>query len=75
MTITHEQAALGPYYAKNGKVWKHAISRKVNGGQSITMGFPVCVMHDAVREDAAQTVADLMNAGHVALAKAEVAGS
>lgn len=54
-----------PYYAKDGMVWKHPIeTMKLDGTLSITIGFPVCKMHDAVGEDAAEAVAQLMNIGH-----------
>jgi hypothetical protein len=57
-----------PYYAKDGKVWKRPIRTKnADGSTSITLGFPVCTMHETVGKEAAETVAALMNAGHVAL--------
>lgn len=53
-----------PYYAKDGVVWKHPVHKKNNDGTTtITVGFPVCEMHDAVGADAAETVAELMNLG------------
>jgi hypothetical protein len=55
-----------PYYAKDGKVWKAAIREPgPNGGTKITMGFPVCVMHDAAEGQEA-AVAGLMNRGDIA---------
>ena len=55
-----------PYYAKDGMVWKHPLETKVEGGSRITIGFPVCKMHDAVGDKAAASVAELMNLGHQA---------
>ncbi len=55
-----------PYYAKDGKVWKSAIRKAgPNGGTKITMGFPVCVMHEAAEGQEA-AVAGLMNRGDIA---------
>lgn len=55
-----------PYYAKHGKVWKSAIREPgPNGGTKITMGFPVCIMHDAA-EGQEVAVAALMNRGDIA---------
>jgi hypothetical protein len=56
-----------PYYAKDGMVWKHPeTTHHADGSMSMTIGFPVCEMHEAVGKDAAETVAALMNAGHQA---------
>lgn len=61
-----------PYYAKDGMVWKHPIHTKhADGSTGITIGFPVCEMHDAVGADSAEIVAQLMNAGDAALKTAE----
>jgi hypothetical protein len=60
----------GSYYAKDGKVWKAPHATKTDTGRSISMGFPVCTMHEAVGAEAAETVAALMNAGVKALAQA-----
>lgn len=61
----------GPYYAEHGMVWKDSIeTANEDGSISVTMGFPVCTMHEIVGEDAADTVAELMNAGDAALSKA-----
>lgn len=58
------QPGVGPYYAKDGMVWKHPVyTKRDDGTTTITIGFPVCRMHDAVGDDAAETVAQLMNAG------------
>lgn len=55
-----------PYYAKNGRVWKAAIREAgPNGDTKITMGFPVCVIHDAAEGQEA-SVAALMNRGDIA---------
>ena len=56
-----------PYYAKNGMVWKHPLETlKDDGGKTISLGFPICKMHEAVGDDAAEQVANLMNLGHQA---------
>jgi hypothetical protein len=64
MAVPHDTPE--PYYAKDGKVWKHPLSRKTETGSAISMGFPVCKMTDCVGDDAAQEVAELMNLGHQA---------
>lgn len=52
------------YYAKEGKVWKRPIeTAKPGGGVSVQIGFPVCKMLDVVGDEAAETVAELMNRG------------
>lgn len=56
----------GRYYAENGKVWKAPVATKTETGQSISIGFPVCTMHDAAGKEAAVTVAALMNLGAAA---------
>lgn len=54
-----------PYYAKDGMVWKHPVSTENDDGScSISLGFPICTMHEAVGAEAAEKVAALMNAGH-----------
>jgi hypothetical protein len=53
----------GRYYAKDGVVWKAPIAHRNVGSTSISIGFPVCKMHDAVGPEAAEAVAALMNLG------------
>lgn len=54
----------GPYYAKDGMVWKRPEHKSnPDGSTTITVGFPVCKMHDCVGPDAAAGVAHLMNVG------------
>ncbi len=53
----------GRYYARDGMVYKAPLRRKTETGYAISMGFPVCKMHDAAGDDAAETVAALMNLG------------
>jgi hypothetical protein len=52
------------YFAKDGVVWKRAVSRREDARTVICIGFPICKMHDAVGDAAAEVVAALMNAGH-----------
>jgi len=53
-----------PYYAKDGRVWKSPVQRKNDDGSTtISIGFPVCRMDEAVGDGAAETVAYLMNRG------------
>ena len=60
-----------PYYAKDGIVWKASIETKhADQSSSFTLAFPVCSMSEAVGDDAADAVANLMNAGAQAEAKA-----
>jgi hypothetical protein len=55
----------GSYYAKGGYVWKSPIKKcdDATGSTSLTIGFRVCKMMDEVGDEAAETVAALMNAG------------
>lgn len=53
------------YYAEGGVVWKRPIRTKTDHGHSITIGFPVCEMHDAAGAAAAVSVAALMNRGGI----------
>lgn len=56
------------YYARDGVVRKNPIRiEKPEGGTVITIGFPVCIMHECVGASSAETVAALMNAGEAAL--------
>lgn len=64
------------YYGKDGAVWKAPIeTRKEGGATTISIGFKVCTMTDVVGCEAADTVADLMNAGVAALSTAPTATS
>lgn len=59
--------ARAPYYAEAGMVWKHPVSKRAEGGgMTISIGFPVCSMHEAVGDEAAAKVATLMNLGDAA---------
>jgi hypothetical protein len=56
------------YYAAQGVVWKRPISEpSPMGGTLTTIGFPVCRMDPMVGEDGAHLVAQLMNAGDIAM--------
>lgn len=60
-------APAGPYYAEDGKVWKRPEHKPLpEGGERITVGFPVCTMTPIVGPEAAETVASLMNLGAAA---------
>lgn len=68
----------GPYEARDGVVWKKPVETDHGDGKmSITIGFPVCLMHDVVggddeaKQQAAVAVANLMNAGHAVLSEQE----
>jgi|SRR6201996_6141841 len=67
--MTH--ARDGKYYAKNGTVWKAPTEKKTENGSKISLGFPICKMHDAVGDEAADTVAELLNCGEQATAFVE----
>jgi len=57
------------YYAENGTVWAHPTETPQGDGRvSMSLGFPVCTMHEIVGPEAAERVAALMNAGEIALA-------
>ena len=58
----------GSYYAEveRGLVLKSLVAHPRNpetGMTNISIGFPVCIMHDAVGDAAAAAVAELMNRG------------
>lgn len=54
----------GPYYANTDRVLKKPIHTNHNDGStSITVGFPICIMHDAVGTEGGAIVAELMNRG------------
>jgi hypothetical protein len=51
------------YYAKDGLVWKRPVeTKRENGTTTVSIGFPVCRMHDAA-EGQEGVVAELMNRG------------
>jgi hypothetical protein len=55
------------YRAEGGYVWKEPVRRKLpEGGESVTIGFRVCRMMPEVGDEAAETVAALMNLGETA---------
>lgn len=59
-----EQHTDGRYYARDGWVHKAPVQHdKQDGSTSFSLGFPVCEMSEYVGEDAAETVALLMNQG------------
>jgi hypothetical protein len=59
-----EMAYDGSYYGKNGKVWKSPVKKeRVGGGCTISIGFPIAEMHEAVGAEAAKDVAELLNRG------------
>jgi len=51
------------YYAKGLEVWKAPRETKVEGGTSISVGFPVCTVSDYVGEEGASSVAELLHLG------------
>ncbi len=52
----------GTFYAKGREVWKNSKETKHdNGTSSFSLGFPVCVLHDAAPDTAAQAIADSLN--------------
>jgi hypothetical protein len=60
------QASEPTYYARDGRVFKSPVSRKhADGSTGITLGFPICDMHDAAGDEAAPVLALLMNRGEV----------
>ncbi len=50
------------FYAVGKRVFKSPVYTKTPGGQSISMGFPVCDIHDAVEdgEKAATAIAKIL---------------
>ena len=60
------------FYAENGTVWQSPKETKNDdGSRSISIGFPVCTMHEAVGAAAAEHVAGLMNLGAAAQTRGE----
>lgn len=61
----HDDEELKPlYYAENGMVWKRPVKTgETENGSSYALGFPVCTMHEAVGDKAAEAVAAIMNRG------------
>lgn len=63
------------YRAEDGTVYKNPVrTPNPQGGETISIGFPVCRMLPAVGDDAAESVAGLMNLGemmqaHISAAK------
>lgn len=54
------------YYAKGGSVRKASVhTRNDDGSTSMTLDFPVCSMTSIVGDDAAETLATLMNRGEL----------
>ncbi len=54
------------YYAKEMTVWKSPVkTARPDGGMSISLGFPVCIMHEAAN-DQADTLAKMLNRSEVA---------
>lgn len=56
----------GRYYGvpRSGLVYKAPVATpSLDGGTTISIGFPVCRMHDAAGREAAVTVAKLLNIG------------
>lgn len=59
----------GRYYAASrGRVYKAPVATKTETGQSISVGFPVCTMTEYVGEEAAQTIATMLNLAEIASA-------
>lgn len=54
------------YYVKHRRVFKRPITRCGEKSTFITIGFPVCDAHDAVGEEGAKAIAELMNRGDMA---------
>lgn len=49
------------YYAEDGMVWKRPVeTENADGTKSISMGFPVCKMHEAAGDAAANVVAQML---------------
>lgn len=51
------------YYAKDLTVWKSPVREKVEGGERLSVGFPVCTVSDYVGEEGAEAVAELLVLG------------
>lgn len=53
----------GRFYVKGFEVWKQPIQRKheTGGGFTVTIGFPVCTVHEAVGLQGALAIAAALN--------------
>ena len=61
----NQRASDGSYYAQGRTVRRAPLEKPLpQGGKSISIGFPVCVLHDAVGDEAAVIIADAMNLAH-----------
>ncbi|OJU05888.1 MAG: hypothetical protein BGN83_14700 [Rhizobium sp. 63-7] len=56
------------YYAKGMEVWKSPIRTKIEGGESVTLGFHACTASEAVGEEGATAIAALLCLGEEAQA-------
>lgn len=54
------------YYAKDLTVWKSPVREKVEVGERLTVGFPVCTVSKYVGEEGAVAVAELLVLGEAA---------
>jgi hypothetical protein len=54
------------YYAKGPEVWKSPVRTKIEGGQSVSIGFHVCTASEVVGEDGAAAIAGLLCLGEQA---------
>lgn len=52
----------GRFYAEGRDVRRAPLEKEVEGGRAITMGFRVCQVDEWVSREAAQEIADALNA-------------
>ena len=51
------------YYAKGLEVWKSPVRTKIEGGESVSVGFLACTASDVVGEEGAIAIAALLCLG------------
>ncbi len=51
----------GEFYAKGRTVWKSPTYQKTPTGNAVSIGFPICELHDAASDDAAEAIAAGLN--------------
>jgi hypothetical protein len=54
------------YYAKGLEVWKSPVGTKIEGGESVSVGFHACTASDVIGEEGAVAIAALLCLGEQA---------
>lgn len=54
------------YYAKGLEVWKSPVRTKIDGGESVSIGFHACTASEVIGEEGAIAIAALLCLGEQA---------